>query len=83
MLIGSDRKLRGATAISVSAFDKEVEGVRHYKYLGVTLSSNVTWREHIENLSTKMNQRLGLLKRESLLIKNCYYNINLVVQGVM
>ena len=30
MLIGSDRKLRAATAISVSVFDKEAEGVGHF-----------------------------------------------------
>ena len=48
MLIFSDRKLRAVTAISVSVFDKEVEGIGHFKYLGVTLSSNFTWTEHIE-----------------------------------
>ena len=44
MLIGSDRKLLAANAISVSIFDKEVEGVGRFKYLGVTLSSNFTGR---------------------------------------
>ena len=48
MLIGSDRKLRAATATSVSVFDEEVESVEHFKYLGVTLSSNFTWTEQIE-----------------------------------
>ena len=52
MLIGSDRKLLAATAISISIFDKEVEGVGRFKYLGVTLSSNSTWAEHIEYVST-------------------------------
>ena len=42
MLIGRGRELRAATAISVSVFDKEVEGIGHFKYLGVTLSSNFT-----------------------------------------
>ena len=31
--------------------------------MGVTLSSNLTWTEHIEYVSTKINQRLGLLRR--------------------
>ena len=48
MLIGSDRKLRAATATSVSVFDEEVESVEHFKYLGVTFSSNFTWTEQIE-----------------------------------
>ena len=48
MLIGGGRKVRAATAISVSVFDQEVEGIGHFKYLGVTLSSNFTWTEHIE-----------------------------------
>ena len=63
MLIGSDRKLRAATATSVSVFDEEVESVEHFKYLGVTLSSNFTWTEQIEYVSTKINQRLRLLSR--------------------
>ena len=52
MLTGSDRKLLAATAISISIFDKEVEGVGRFKYSGVTLSSNSTWTEHIEYVST-------------------------------
>ena len=48
MLIGSDRKLRAATATSVSVFDEEVESVEPFKYLGVTLSSNFTWTEQFE-----------------------------------
>ena len=50
---------RAATAISFSVFDKEVEGVRHFKYLGVTLSSNFTWTEHIGYVCTTINQCLG------------------------
>ena len=40
---------RAATAISVSVtvFDKDVEGVRHFTYLDVTLSSNLTWTEYV------------------------------------
>ena len=63
VLIGSGHKLRAATARSVSVFDEEVESVGHFKYLGVTLSSNFTWTEQIEYVSTTINQRLRLLSR--------------------
>ena len=62
----------------MSVFDKEVEGVGHFKYLCVTLSSNFTWTRHIEYVSTKVNQCLGLLRRiKSLLphhIRILFYN---------
>ena len=51
------------TAISVSEFDKEVEGVGRFKYLSVTLSSNFTWTENIEYVSTKINQRFGISRK--------------------
>ena len=35
----------------------------HSFFLGVTLSSKFTWTEHIEYVSKKINQRLGLLRR--------------------
>ena len=33
------------------------------KYLGITITENLTWHEHIEKLMGKINQRLGLLRR--------------------
>ena len=50
---------------------KKPRALDTFKYLGVTLSSNVTWTEHIEHVSTKINQRLGLLRRiKSLLSRS-------------
>ena len=42
---------------------KKLRALDTIKYLGVTLSSNFTWTEHIEYVSTKINQGLGLLRR--------------------
>jgi hypothetical protein len=37
--------------------------VNNNKYLGVTITANFTWSEHIDRISVKVNQRLGLLHR--------------------
>ena len=34
-----------------------------FKYLGVVLSSNFAWSEHVEHVISRVNQRLGLLRK--------------------
>ncbi|EDO31570.1 predicted protein, partial [Nematostella vectensis] len=52
--------------------------VSNFKYLGVFISSDLTWSEHVEYLSGKINQRLGLLRRIKHLLpfraRLLYYN---------
>ena len=78
MLIGSDSKLCKLNSLSVSILDNQLDSVRSFKYLGVVLSSNFTWTEHVEHVTSKVNQRLGLLHRiKHLLPYNArllYYN---------
>ena len=78
MLIGSESKLRKLHSLSVSVLDNQLNSVRSFKYLGVVLSSNFTWTEHVEHVTSKVNQRLGLLHRiKHLLLYNArllYYN---------
>ena len=40
-----------------------LESVQTAKYLGVTLSSNMSWEPHINNITTKANKILGFLRR--------------------
>ena len=40
-----------------------LKSVDHEKYLGVTISSNLNWRAHINKLVTKANQKLGFIRR--------------------
>ena len=39
-----------------------------YKYLGVLLDSNLNFHEHISQVTAKVNQRLGMLKRHRSLL---------------
>ena len=49
--------------MTVSILDHSISNVRSFKYLGIHISSDFTWTDHIEHLTGKINQRLGLLKR--------------------
>ena len=43
--------------------DIVLESVSSAKYLGVTISDNLSWTRHIDSVSKKANQTLGFLKR--------------------
>ena len=71
MLIGSDSKLRKLTSLSVSVIDNQVDSLGSFKYLGLVISSNFTWTEHVEHVISAVNQRLGLLRKiKHLLLYN-------------
>ncbi len=64
MLIGSGPRLsRLSTFLVTSVGDAPLEEVESYKYLGVKISNNLTWHDHIEFIKSKINKKLGLLKR--------------------
>jgi hypothetical protein len=43
--------------------NQDLEKVPHSKYLGVTLSKNLSWKPHINNITKKSNKKLGFLRR--------------------
>ena len=63
MLVGSNRKLESKMDLTVSIFDNIVNNVNSFKYLGIFISSDFTWTNHVEYIAGKINQRLGLLNR--------------------
>jgi len=48
--------------------DKEIKEVAHVKYLGVTISHNLTWSKHIKQITNKANRTKGFLQRN---LHNC------------
>lgn len=63
MLIGTPGQLKKIENIQLSVNCKYFERVKSFKYLGVIVNENKTWSEHIENIRSKVTQRLGILKR--------------------
>ena len=63
MLIGSNKKLANVSSLSLSIFECDLDRVNKFKYLGIMLASDFTWSDHIEYVISKVNQRLGLLRR--------------------
>lgn len=63
MLIGSNKKLQRKIALTVSIFDHCINNVTCFKYLGILISSDFSWTNHVEYMAGKVNQRLGLLRR--------------------
>ena len=51
------------SSLSLSIFDCDLDSVNKFKYLGIMLASDFTWSDHVEYVISKVNQRLGLLRR--------------------
>ncbi len=49
--------------VDITIQSKKVLQETSFNYLGVTLSSDLTWNEHIENITSKIHQRLAVLRR--------------------
>ena len=63
IIYGSSCKLTKFKNVSISVNDIPLSKTNSFKYLGVTIQQNLTWSEHIDNISKKVNQRLGLIRR--------------------
>ena len=50
-------------SMTINSLEKQL-----FKYLVITFSGNLTWTDHLSNMSTKINQRIGLLKRVKMFI---------------
>ena len=63
MIIGNPRKLKQFATVQLIANDSPLERVQTFKYLGVVIDDNLSWKSHMEKLQGKVLQRLGILRR--------------------
>jgi hypothetical protein len=67
IVIGSRQRLSNLSSISIVTDNMSIEEVSSFTYLGVVVNRHITWQDHIDKISNKINKKLGLLKR----IKSC------------
>ena len=67
MLLGSWQNLAKSPNFCIQLYGKTLERVAKFSYLGVVLDENLSWKDHVEYVSSKVSRRLGLLSR----IRSC------------
>ena len=63
MLFGSRQNLGQSPNFCIQLHGKILENVRKFSYLGVFLDETLSWKDHVEYVSSKVSSRLGLLSR--------------------
>lgn len=63
MIIGSSQRLKSVEKFSLQICDEFLDKTDCYEYLGVIINETLSWGDHVDYISTKANQRLGILRR--------------------
>ena len=67
MLFGSWKNLAKSPNVCIQLYRKTLERLAEFSYLRVVLDENLSWKDHVEYVSSKVSRRLGLLSR----IRSC------------
>ena len=64
--------------ITIKIYKKAISEKDHVKYLGILIDSTLTWRNHIDNIASKISKSIGLLYKiryfvDIKIIKTLYY----------
>ena len=63
LMIGSSQRLKSLEKTSLQICGEFLDKADCYKYLGVIINEALTWSDYVDYISTKVNQRLGILRR--------------------
>ena len=67
VLFGSWQNLAKSPNFCIQLYRKTFERVPKVSHLGVVLDENLSWKDHVEYVSSKVSRRQGLLSR----IRSC------------
>jgi hypothetical protein len=64
MIIGSSQRLAKITSSLEFTIDNtRLDQVKSFKYLGVLINENLSWKEHVDHIKSKVNKKIGLFNR--------------------
>lgn len=63
VIFGNSRRLKLVNDVSLKVNSTAIDRSDSFKYLGVVINQTMSWSEHIDTISTKINQRIGMIKR--------------------
>ena len=63
VLFGTDARLANVENFHVTIGHHHLKRVLEYKYLGVVLDENLSWKSHVKYIISKAGKRIGLLGR--------------------
>ena len=63
VIFGSPQKLNRIQDTLVKVEDTCIERTQSFKYLVVTLNQSMSWANQVDTINTKINQRIGLIRR--------------------
>ena len=81
LVFGSNRRLKTFTNVSIHVNNQQLARQQTFRYLGITFSENLNWSDPLTDVSTKINQRIGLLRRVKafLSVKDRLTNYNSLI----
>ena len=64
MLLGTRNKTnQSKDKFKLSTDDTEVKEVSTFKFLGITVDQNLTWKNHVDDLAKKCSRSIGILHK--------------------
>ena len=62
MIVGAPNRVN-TMQLEITIDNVPLESVAHFKYLGLYLDKNLTWKTHVDYLASKVSKRIALLGR--------------------